>query len=66
MCINEEGISTVLMMKNLRLPQDSGIKNTVLEMLITEATLGPTCMCVNMQVFNVCETERSLSQGPCS
>lgn len=36
-CINEEGTSTVLMTKDLRLPCESGIKNTLLERLITVA-----------------------------
>ncbi len=36
-CINEEGMSTVLTTKDLRLPCERGIKNAQLEMLITVA-----------------------------
>lgn len=36
-CINEEGMSTVLMTKDLRLPCERGIKKALLERLITVA-----------------------------
>lgn len=36
-CINEEGMSAVLMTKDLRLPSERGIKNTLQERLITVA-----------------------------
>lgn len=36
-CIKEEGMRTVLMTKDLRLPCERGIKNALLEMLITVA-----------------------------
>ncbi len=36
-CINEEGTSSVLMTEDLRLPCERGIKNALLERLITVA-----------------------------
>lgn len=54
-CINEEGMSTVVMTKDLELPCESGIKNMLLERLITGAHIG-SYLSEHADTHILCET----------